>query len=43
LIDVEDAVAQLGDPTGGRGAGGGITKQLESTNGGLGEALKAAV
>ncbi|KAF2727855.1 hypothetical protein EJ04DRAFT_517006 [Polyplosphaeria fusca] len=30
--DVDDAVAALEDPTGGRGASGSITKELEQTN-----------
>lgn len=40
--DVDDAVAALGDPTGGRGANGQITRELE--RGGRGEdVLQSAV
>lgn len=43
VLDVDEAVAALRDPTGGRGANGDITRQLE--NGGtVGEkGLKSAV
>ena len=40
--DVDDAVEALGDPTGGRGANGNISRQLES-GGKEGEVLRSAV
>ena len=42
-VDVDDAVAAGRDPTGGRGAGGSITRQLERDGGVEGEALRGAV
>lgn len=32
-VDVDDAVAAMQDPTGGRGANGDITRQLEQERG----------
>lgn len=42
-IDVDDAVALLGDPTGGRGMGGDIAKQLDTPNAETEDILQSAV
>lgn len=42
-LDVDDAVAALEDPTGGRGANGDITKILEGDKKAKNEVLESAV
>jgi hypothetical protein len=42
-IDVDDAVAAMNDPTGGRGANGNISRQLEGGGEAEDKILKSAV